>query len=67
MSRLNFYLNILSCQSENVLASTPDLVLIAHVQKHPLTGFPQSLEIMGNLENRKKSSMHGKIMEFEKT
>ena len=28
------------------------------------TGFPQALEIM---ENHKKSSMHGKIMEFEKT
>ena len=26
-------------------------------------GFPQALEIM---ENHKKSSMHGKIMEFEK-
>ena len=31
------------------------------------TGFPQPLEIMENLENHKKSSMHGKIMEFEKT
>ena len=28
-----------------------------------ITGFPQALE---NLENHKKSSMHGKIMEFEK-
>ena len=36
MSQLNFYLNILSCQSENLLASTPDLVLITHLQKHPL-------------------------------
>ena len=27
------------------------------------TGFPRALE---NLENHKKSSMHGKIMEFEK-
>ena len=27
------------------------------------TGFPLALE---NLENHKKSSMHGKIMEFEK-
>ena len=31
-----------------------------------LTGFPQALEIMKNLENHKKSSMHGQIMEFEK-
>ena len=30
------------------------------------TGFPRALEIMENLENHKKSSMHGKIMEFEK-
>ena len=30
------------------------------------TGFPQALEIMENLENHKKSSMHGKIMESEK-
>ena len=30
-------------------------------------GFPQTLEIMENLENHEKSSMHGKIMEFEKT
>ena len=30
------------------------------------TGFPQALEIMENLENHQKSSMHGKIMEFEK-
>ena len=29
-------------------------------------GFPQALEIMENLENDKKSSMHGKIMEFER-
>ena len=29
------------------------------------TGFPQALEIMENLENH-KSSMHGKIIEFEK-
>ena len=28
---------------------------------------PKALEIMENLENHKKSSMHGKIMEFEKT
>ena len=32
-----------------------------------ITGFPQALEIMENLEkSQKKSSMHGKIMEFEK-
>ena len=31
------------------------------------TGFPQALEIMENLENHQKSSMHGKFMEFEKT
>ena len=31
------------------------------------TGFPQALDIMENLENHKKSSMHGKIMEFEKS
>ena len=29
-------------------------------------GFPQALEIMENLENQEKSSMHGKIMDFEK-
>ena len=28
------------------------------------TGFPQALEIMENLENHQKSSMHGNIMEF---
>ena len=28
------------------------------------TGFPRALE---NLESQKKSSMHGKFMEFEKT
>ena len=33
---------------------------------HHLTGFPQALEIMENLENHPKSSMHGKIMESEK-
>ena len=33
----------------------------------PLTEPPQALEIMENLENHYKSSMHGKIMEFEKT
>ena len=31
------------------------------------SGFPRALEIMENLENQKKSSMHGKIMEIEKT
>ena len=32
------------------------------------SGFSQALEIMENLENlKKKSSMHGKIMEFENT
>ena len=31
------------------------------------TGFPQGMEIMENLENHKKSSMHGKIMEFKNT
>ena len=30
------------------------------------SGFPHALEIIENLENYKKSSMHGKIMEFEK-
>ena len=32
-----------------------------------VAGFPQALEIMENLENHPKSSMHGKIMEYEKT
>ena len=31
-----------------------------------ITGFPRALENLENLENHKKSSMHGKIMEFEK-
>ena len=30
------------------------------------SGFPQALEIMENLENHTKKSMHEKIMEFEK-
>ena len=30
-----------------------------------IAGFPQSLEIMENLENHQKKSMHGKIMELE--
>ena len=30
-----------------------------------IPGFPHALEINENLENHKKSSMHGKIMEFE--
>ena len=34
--------------------------------QEPTTGFPKALEIMENSENHKKSSMHGKIMEFEK-
>ena len=38
----------------------------AYGQGSFITGFPQALEIMENLENCKKSSMHGKIMEFEK-
>ena len=42
--------------------------LSLHLSKcHIVAGFPQALEIMGNLENQEKSSMHGKIMEFEKT
>ena len=32
-----------------------------------MTGFLQVLKIMENLDNHLKSSMHGKIMEFEKT
>ena len=31
-----------------------------------IPGFPPALEILENLENHKKSSMHGKIMKFEK-
>ena len=31
----------------------------------PYAGFPQALEIMKNLENHGKSSMHGKIMELK--
>ena len=38
------------------------LTLKLHMHR---TGFPQALEIMENLENHEKSSMHGKIMEFE--
>ena len=34
-------------------------------QQNKYAGFPQALEIMENLENHKKKSMHGKIMEFE--
>ena len=33
----------------------------------PVSGFPQALEIMENLENHLKNSMHGKIVEFAKT
>ena len=32
-----------------------------------LAGFPRALEIMENLENHTKSSMHGKMVKFEKT
>ena len=32
----------------------------------PRSGFPRALEIMENLENYKKSSMHGNIMKFKK-
>ena len=32
---------------------------------HYFSGFPRALEIMENLENHEKKSMHGKIMEFE--
>ena len=39
----------------------------AHELSDPFSGFPQALEIMENLENHYKSSMHGKVMEFEKT
>ena len=41
----------------------PVKAFAVHLQQ---TGFPQALEIMENLENHQKSSMHGKIMEFEK-
>ena len=30
-----------------------------------LAGFPQALEIMENLENHEKSSMHGKIIDLK--
>ena len=46
------------------LCKTPHYMAF-HLRLH--SGFPQALEIMENLENYKKSSMHGKIMEFEKT
>ena len=36
------------------------------VFKDSNTGFPRALEIVENLEIKKKSSMHGKIMEFTK-
>ena len=37
------------------------------LKSHSLsTGFPQALEIMETWKITKKSSMHGKIMEFEK-
>ena len=43
------------------------LQVCAPTLHHP--GFPQALEIIENLENHQKSSMHGnfKIMEFEKS
>ena len=31
-----------------------------------ITGFPQAAEIVENLENQEKGSMHGNIMEFKK-
>ena len=40
------------------------LRLILH--RKSVAGFTQALELMENLENHQKSSMHGKIMEFEK-
>ena len=51
------------------------IIDLQHVQTNKMTseasnaqgtGFPQALEIMENLENHIKSSVHGKIMEFEK-
>ena len=44
------------CWKSHVTAHLYDCLLLA--------GFPQALEIMENLENQEKSSMHGKIMEF---
>ena len=44
-----------------------DLAVSFQIYKLHVTGFPQALEIMENLEITKKSYMHGKIMEFEKT
>ena len=43
-----------------------DLAVSFQIYKLHVTGFPQALEIMENLEITKKSYMHGKIMEFEK-
>ena len=39
-------------------------IFVKNNVKLPVTGFPRALE---NLENHKKSSMHGKVMEFEKS
>ena len=39
---------------------------IVYLLKEELTGFPQALEIMENLENHQKSSLQGKTIEFEK-
>ena len=41
--------------------------LLSRPKLSPHSGFPQALEIMENLENHQKSSMHAKIMEFGKT
>ena len=37
---------------------------LSHMYRHS-SGFLQALEIMENLEYHQKSSMHGKIMEFQ--
>ena len=46
-------------------ASFPHMVISLYDKVSDFTGFPQALETMENLENHEKSSMHGKIMEFE--
>ena len=38
--------------------------LLSHGLAH-MSGFLRALEILENLENHEKSSMHGQIMEFE--
>ena len=49
------------------LASRPILEhLLSSNCSECLSGFPQALEIRENLENHYKSSMYGKILEFEK-